>query len=192
MFKVWVQDSLLGWAPLATHYNQRNDAAVAAVSPAGPRAPRERHLHLGPSGPGVPGHPHGGPGPRRRRGLTVNVVDQVRAVLTPGLLKPGYRRLVEQGAHPMTGHCYVASEALYALLGGKAAGYKPASLAHEGSIHWWLVSADGQVIDPTADQFTTPVPYENGRCRGFLTREPSARAREVLRRVAGSNAASPA
>lgn len=115
------------------------------------------------------------------------LVQQVRAVLTPSLLKPVYRRLVEQGAHPMTGHCYVASEALYALLGGKAAGYKPASLAHEGSIHWWLVSADGQVLDPTADQFTTPVPYANGRCRGFLTKEPSARARAVICMVQSSN-----
>ncbi len=83
----------------------------------------------------------------------------------------------------MTGHCYVASEAVFALLGGKAAGLKPASVAHEGSTHWWLVTTEGQVIDPTADQFATPVPYERGRCRGFLTREPSARAQEVLRLV---------
>lgn len=112
------------------------------------------------------------------------VARQIRAALTTSLLKPVYRRLVEQGAHPMTGHCYVASEVAFALLGGKAAGLKPVTVAHEGTIHWWIRTADGQDIDLTADQFTTPVPYEQGRCRGFLTKEPSARAREVLHRLA--------
>lgn len=41
MFKVWVQDSLLGWAPLATHFTHRNDAAIVAVS-----LPRDRTVHV--------------------------------------------------------------------------------------------------------------------------------------------------
>ena len=119
-------------------------------------------------------------------GLTAQeAIQAVRAVLTPTLLKPAFRRRVEGGAHPMTGHCYVAAEAVYVLLGGRAAGLKPASGVHEGGTHWWLVTAAGEIIDPTADQFVTPVPYLQGRCRGFLTREPSARAREVLRLVEG-------
>jgi len=35
----------------------------------------------------------------------------------------------------------------------------------------------------TADQFRTPVPYDEARGCGFLTRDPSARTKIVLRRV---------
>ena len=83
----------------------------------------------------------------------------------------------------MTGHCYVAAESLFHLLGGKAAGLKPTTIRHEGSVHWWLVDSEGEVLDLTADQFRTPVPYSEGRPRGFLTRDPSARALKVIRAV---------
>lgn len=112
------------------------------------------------------------------------LVRDVQSVLTPSLLKPVFRRrVVDEGAEPMTGHCYVASEALYHMLGGKGAGLKPVSIRHEGCVHWWLQTADGQIIDPTASQFSTPVPYREGRGRGFMTKNPSKRAQEVIRRV---------
>ena len=57
------------------------------------------------------------------------------------------------------------------------------TLRHEGSPHWWLVGPDNKVIDLTAEQFTAPVPYEQGRAIGFLTREPSRRAATVIARV---------
>ena len=78
------------------------------------------------------------------------------------------------------GNCYVASEALYHLLGGRAAGWKPATVRHEGAVHWYLVHASGLVLDPTAAQFRRPPPYERGRGRGFLTRHPSKRARLLM------------
>lgn len=96
----------------------------------------------------------------------------------------------------MRGNCYVTCEALYHLLGGKAAGYTPHTVRHEGDVHWYLqlttgehdVDEDGRklprahfIIDPTASQFKTPVPYENGRARGFLTKEPSKRARAMMK-----------
>lgn len=80
-------------------------------------------------------------------------------------------------------HCYVASEAYFHLAGGKDAGLKAVGLQHEGSQHWWIEDASGKVIDLTADQFSTPVPYAQGKGRGFLTRQPSARARTVIDRV---------
>lgn len=107
------------------------------------------------------------------------LVNDVRKVLTDDLRKSEYR----ENPNPMAGHCYVASEALYHLLGGKAEGWKPMSIQHEGGPHWFLKHEDGAVIDATADQFRTPVPYDEGRGCGFLTRDPSARTKIVLRRV---------
>lgn len=111
----------------------------------------------------------------------VAAMHAIRAVLTEDLLKPQYRN--RPGRTPTAGHCYAASEALFHLLGGKAAGLTPMQVRHEGVSHWFLRTPDGP-LDPTADQFTTPVSYRDAVGRGFLTREPSTRAAEILRRVA--------
>ena len=84
---------------------------------------------------------------------------------------------------PVAGHCYVASEAAFHLLGGKAAGYKPCFIRHEEAPHWFLLDPNGQVIDLTAAQFATPVPYDQGTPKGFLTREPSKRAAILIQRI---------
>lgn len=55
------------------------------------------------------------------------VADRVRSGLTDDLRKPEYRG----NPNPMAGHCYVASEALYHLLGGKAKGWTPMTIQHE-------------------------------------------------------------
>ena len=84
----------------------------------------------------------------------------------------------------MAGHCYVASEALYHLTGGQAGPWKPSTVRHEGSVHWFLVHrVTGEILDPTADQFSTPVPYTQGRGCGFLTAQPSRRGAALLRLV---------
>jgi hypothetical protein len=88
------------------------------------------------------------------------------------------------GTSVASGHCYVASQVLYHLAGGRASGLKPCGTKHEGAQHWWLQDASGQVIDLTSAQFKAPVPYHLGRGRGFLTGDrPDRRARAVLRRV---------
>lgn len=120
-------------------------------------------------------------------------VAAIRAALTPELLKEPYRSRVLRGeCSPLTGHCYVASEAYYHLHGGKAAGLKPMSIQHEGGPHWWIRDASGRDIDLTAEQFTTPVPYAQGVGKGFLTTVPSKRAQVVMDRVAGAPKANPA
>lgn len=111
------------------------------------------------------------------------MIELLPVVLTQELLREPYRSRVAAGAHPLTGHCYVACEALYSLLGGEAAGYTPMCQKHEGGPHWWLRGPSGEVIDPTAAQFSSLVPYELGRGKGFLTREPSRRARVVIGRI---------
>ena len=93
------------------------------------------------------------------------------------------RRKPYQGRLSMyAGHCYVASEVIFHLTGWKC---KPQFIRHEGEPHWYLLSPDGlTIIDATASQFKTPVPYDRGRGKGFLTKHPSKRAREMMRRIA--------
>jgi len=79
----------------------------------------------------------------------------------------------------MAGHCYVASEALYHLIPGTC----PQFIWHEGSPHWFLRDTGGAVLDATADQFSTSVPYEKAKGKGFLTKSPSKRAKTVIKRV---------
>lgn len=89
------------------------------------------------------------------------------------------------------GNCYVTVEALYHLLGGKKAGWIPHTVNHEGAVHWYLVHRTWTkfgkykfnhdfILDPTAKQFNTKPPYYSGRGRGFLTKKPSERARELM------------
>lgn len=78
------------------------------------------------------------------------------------------------------GQCYAASEAVYHLLGGRASGYTPVR-GRSGSVsHWWLRRPDGSVLDVTAAQFGRPWPYHLGTGGGFLTRQPSRRARALM------------
>jgi hypothetical protein len=82
----------------------------------------------------------------------------------------------------MKGNCYHTSEALYHLFGGKEAGWKPMHLKHEGSSHWYLKhSTTNQIIDPTRSQFKTFPAYANGKGKGFLTKQPSKRAQELMK-----------
>lgn len=76
----------------------------------------------------------------------------------------------------MRGNCYVASEALYHLLGGKFAGWKPMQMRIAGGSHWFLKHRSGVILDPTRDQFSMLPDYHLARGRGFLTKQPSKRA----------------
>ena len=99
----------------------------------------------------------------------------------------------------MTGHCAVATESAYHLLGGKPAGWTPMNLHHEGSSHWFLRHADGRILDITASQFKTAVPYTKGRGCGFQTplkdarglQLPSKRAQVVIDRVLAMRGGAP-
>jgi hypothetical protein len=108
-----------------------------------------------------------------------SLILEVRRYLTPDLLKPEYHDL----PFP-TGHCYVATESLWHLLGDMKTMFVPAYVSHEGITHWFLKQSNGSgIIDATADQFRTPVPYHLGKSCGFLTREPSRRAQQVMSRM---------
>lgn len=115
------------------------------------------------------------------------LVEQIRAALTDDLLKPEWAKKPRRTNS--AGHCYAASEALFHLLGGKAGGYTPMRTRHEGGSHWYLRTPDGTYLDPTSDQFETPVAYTEGVGCGFLTRGPSRRAAEVIRRLSSCSEA---
>lgn len=88
---------------------------------------------------------------------------------------------------PIRGHCYVASEALWWAIGDERDSFTPMTVRHEKSVHWWLSyrprSDSAWHVDPTANQFKTPVPYERGRGRGFLTLSASKRANAMMTRA---------
>lgn len=98
----------------------------------------------------------------------------------PEILDPVWRELNSQTPEiPSTGFCTLASNAVYHLLGGKSVGLTPMQATYKdprikgNASHWWLKDADGNIIDPTWDQYTElgkAPPYEKGRGRGFNTR----------------------
>jgi hypothetical protein len=108
-----------------------------------------------------------------------DIVMDVRSLLRNDDRKPQYR----WNPNPMFGQCYVASETVYHLLGGK---HCPAVLYSyqmrwEGESHWFLVLAY-KVIDPTFDQFEEKPKYEYSTRRAFMSPSPSKRTRAVMRR----------
>jgi hypothetical protein len=82
------------------------------------------------------------------------------------------------------GNCYATCEALYHLLGGKEAGWKPMRLKMKPSdqeSHWFLKHSSGVILDPTKKQFGGITPnYAKGVGSGFLTKKPSWRARQLM------------
>lgn len=103
-------------------------------------------------------------------------IAQLSKGFLPELLKAQYRG----GPTASAGHCYAASESLYHALGGKASGFVPANVKAFGASHWFLRCPDGSALDPTWDQFPGMAPYAEAKGCGFLTREPSARARAMM------------
>ena len=110
--------------------------------------------------------------------------------LSEDLLDKKYRLIRGKSDHlpPTFGHCYVASEAAYYLLGGKEEGWKAHYIKHMGGSHWFLKHKSGFILDLTADQFRIPVDYSKARGTGFLTKEPSKRAKLLIKRIAVSPA----
>jgi hypothetical protein len=109
---------------------------------------------------------------------------QRAAADSPDLLRPEYRDAVEAGAHPLTGHCYIVTEALWYALGKERGYWTSEYVRHEGGTHWYLRHRQtGVVCDPTAAQFSEPPPYEKGCGCGFLTARISRRAKALSYRA---------
>lgn len=110
-----------------------------------------------------------------------SLILRIQNVLSPDLLSSKYRKL--NHSNRLRGHCYAASEALYHMLGAKQSGFVPQVLHVGTDTHWYLKNSSGFILDPTKDQFPFVPKYELGRGTGYLTRGPSKRAKEIIRRV---------
>lgn len=110
-------------------------------------------------------------------------VKAIQGSLTPDLLSPEWREKIKPGDHPLKGYCYVATEALYHLI-GKKQGFKPHVVRIDGGTHWFLRN-DCLILDPTGAQFGNwqSVPYNMGHHNPFLSKKPSKRAQVVIQRV---------
>lgn len=117
-----------------------------------------------------------------------SLIANITHVLSDDLLTPMYAKLERKSK--TEGHCYASSEAIYHMLGGIHSGLTPcvASFEENGQklTHWWIKDKKGNIIDPTADQFYAVgqnPPYELGKGAGFLTKQPSKRAQQIIERV---------
>jgi hypothetical protein len=112
----------------------------------------------------------------------------IKNSLSNDLLNVQYRKIKEQHseADVAFGHCYVATEAAYYLLGGKETGWSPQFVRVAGYAHWYLRHQSGFIFDPTSSQFKVPVPYHLGKGKGFLSKLPSKRCKQLLKRIEDS------
>ena len=99
------------------------------------------------------------------------------------LLTPYWRTKNEQSNIASTGFCYIATEALFHMIGGINSEYRPCYIKEDNETHWWLVNGKNHVLDPTFDQYEFVVPpYHLGKKAGFLNgySKPSKRAAKIL------------
>jgi len=114
---------------------------------------------------------------------TAFLFEQIINCLSDDLLHKNYSK---NRTSKLAGHCYIASEAAYHLLGG-ATYWKPQFIKHEGSAHWFLLHKyTGEIVDITAAQFKSPIPYHNAKGKGFLTKKPCKRTQILLKRYYAS------
>ena len=110
-------------------------------------------------------------------------------------LQSSYKKMHEtEDINFLTGHCFVATEVLWELLKEQNEyDYVPNHIQHEGVSHWYLRhKMNWNIIDVTAGQFKTPVPYhkqEKGKRKGKasgmmrMPEIPTKRTIKVLDRI---------
>ena|SRR6185295_9315418 len=110
------------------------------------------------------------------------ILDRVKRALSASrsLVKPKH----DVYDHPLSGMCYIASEAYYHLE-GKKLGYKPKRATYKSISHWWLEHPNGLILDLTAAQFPFKFPYKLGKWTAFLTKQPSKRTKQIIALVIG-------
>jgi hypothetical protein len=107
---------------------------------------------------------------------------EVQAVLTDELRNDQHLN----GFGKFAGFAYPAAEAYFHLAGGYDGGLHPMQLKYRGKSHWWLVDADGRVIDLTlGPREKSNFPYHRGARRPFRYTSAgiSRRARTLVDRV---------
>lgn len=119
------------------------------------------------------------------------IMEEIKSVLTPDLLKGTWRKPSD---NPMKGHCYVATEAFYWILGGDKSNISTYVITHKvfpkeleaGGTHWFAKdNSTNEIYDITKSQFKGNIPYSKGRRNGMMKypKGGSKRAREVIKRI---------
>ena len=104
-------------------------------------------------------------------------------------LKKKYRKEhEEEKCNELYGHCFVATEVLWELFKKENIDeFYPHYVFHEDCGHWFLKHRqNGDIIDVTAGQFKTPVPYHKKGRRSSMMRSnevPTKRTIEFLKRI---------
>lgn len=81
----------------------------------------------------------------------------------------------------LRGNCYVATEALYHILGGSESYWQPMRMRIGRETHWFLRhKAWETILDPSRLQFEHELNYTKGIRTAFLTRKPSKRAMKLM------------
>ena len=119
-------------------------------------------------------------------------------IMGPSYLKKEYRNLWTPEC-PVTGYCYVVSEAIYYIMKDKGTELfpyvmrvYPKSRVYTGhpnesisgtiyDTHWFLKNHYGKILDYTCDQYDELLKYGEGRQCGFLTKQPSKRGAELIK-----------
>jgi hypothetical protein len=112
--------------------------------------------------------------------------DRIISNLSDDLLSKDWliRKKLLPSCDPTFGHCYLATETAYHILGGKKKGWKPMYLKCKDGSHWYLLHSSGYIFDVTQNQFEGEViPYHKAVGKGFLTKKPSKRAVELIARI---------
>lgn len=116
------------------------------------------------------------------------LTNKIQSVLTDELLPYKFQN-VDRTSN-VEGHSYSSVEALFYLLGGKSSKLSLQSASFdkygETHTHWWIKAHDGQILDPTAEQFYIDgkePPYIQGKKAEFLTKGPSKKALTIINRM---------
>jgi hypothetical protein len=116
-----------------------------------------------------------------------HIISKIQNNLTPDLLSPKFKQMLRvmtgtEENRRYFGHCYVASEAFYHLV-GKKKGYKPYYIRMKAFNHWFLKNDKNNIVDLTVEQFNYTPDYSKGIGCGFLTKKPSKRAQKLINAV---------
>lgn len=111
------------------------------------------------------------------------LINIIIETIDDSFLKPQYRKIVNR--NKFTGHCYVATEALYYMLTDEEKSqYKPAIMKVNNITHWVLRNTlNGNIIDITREQFDFDLNYSTLKNAAFLTRLPSKRTQILLNKI---------
>ena len=115
-----------------------------------------------------------------------NLINDIINNLDDSFLKKRYLNIPNKNKY--TGHCYIATEALYYLLpDNERKKYKPAILKVNGDTHWFLYnSQDNIILDPTKNQFNFELDYTKMKNHAFLTTKPSKRTLRLINNILNS------